>query len=107
MAEFTKQMNETASEVLGKGKKPRKPWITEEVLKKCENRKECKRKRYDNTDEYNKYREANRDVKKSIREAREKWINGQCLEIEENLTKNSKKAFNTFQHGCHQKVYKQ
>ena len=36
--EVTKRMNETTTEILGTRRRPRKPWITEEVLEMCDNK---------------------------------------------------------------------
>ena len=38
-----------------------------------------------------KYKEANNKFKRCMKKAKENWIGEQCLEIEENLRKNSSK----------------
>ena len=41
-----------------------------------------------------KYLEINKEIRKGMKEAKEKWIGEQCSEIEDNLNKNdSKRAF--------------
>ena len=41
-----------------------------------------------------KYREINKEIRTGTKEAKEKWIEEQCSEIEDNLNKNnSKRAF--------------
>ena len=67
--------------------------ISHNIPKLCDRRRELKKKK--NTTEGAKhYREANKQVKKGTRKAKETWIQEQCQGIEENLQKNnSKKAY--------------
>ena len=71
----------------------KKPWVTDNILKLCDKRRELKQKK--NTTEGAKlYKEANQQVKKGMRKALETWIEEQCQGIEENLQKiNNKKAY--------------
>ena len=86
-------MSETANNILGKQRPAKKPWVTDNILKLCDKRRELKQKK--NTTEGAKlYREANRQVKKGMGKAKETWIEEQCRGIQENLQKNnSKKAY--------------
>ena len=61
----------------------------------CDNRRNFKGRRYDNEERLDDYKTANKEVKKAIKRAREMWIKEQRLEIEGNLPKNSRKAFET------------
>ena len=90
---FNTAVTETANNILGKHRPAKKPWVTDNVLKLCDKRRELKQKK--NTTEGAKlYREANQQVKKGMRKAKETWIEEQCQGIEENLQKNnSKKAY--------------
>ena len=76
-------MTETANNVLGKHRPAKKPWVTDNILKLCDRRRELKQKK--NTTEGAKlYREANQQVKKKgMRKAKETWIEEQCQGIEE------------------------
>ncbi|XP_072016924.1 uncharacterized protein [Amphiura filiformis] len=90
---FNTALTETASELLGKHRHVKKPWITKEVLELCDRRRELKCKR-NNPDGARDYREANKLVKKGIKEAKENWIGQQCEEVESSLNKsNSRKAY--------------
>ena len=90
---FNTAVTETANNILGKHRLAKKPWVTDNILKLCDKRRELKQKK--NTTEGAKlYREANQQVKKGMRKAKETWIEEQCQGIEENLQKNnSKKAY--------------
>lgn len=91
--EFSETMTEAAKETLGKHKKKLKPWVTKDILQQCDTRRELKKGK-SSTDGAIKYREINTSIRKSMKEAREKWIEDQCTEIEECInSNNSKKAF--------------
>ena len=86
-------MTETANNILGKHRPAKKPWVTDNILKLCDKRRELKQKK-NTTAGAKLYREANQQVKKGMRKAKETWIEEQCQGIEENLQKNnSKKAY--------------
>ena len=90
---FNTAVTETANNILGKHRPATKPWVTGNILKLYDEWRELKQKK--NTTEGAKlYREANQQVKKkSVRKAKETWIEEQSQSIEENLQKNnSKKA---------------
>ena len=60
---FNTAVTETANNVLGKHRPPKKPWVTDNILKLCDKRRELKQKK--NTTEGAKlYREANQQIKK-------------------------------------------
>ena len=81
------------SEILGKHRQKKKPWITAEVLDLCDKRRELRKKRFE-PEESEKYKEVNNDINTCMKKAKENWIGEQCSEIEENLRKNnSKKAY--------------
>ena len=57
-------MTETANNILGKLRPGKKPWVTDNILKLCDKRRELKQKK--KTTEGSKlYREANQQVKKT------------------------------------------
>ena len=56
-------MTETASEVLGKHRQKKKPWVTAEVLDLCDKRRELIKKRFE-PEGSEKYREVNNNTKR-------------------------------------------
>ena len=90
---FNKVITETANDILGKHRPVKKPWVNEEVLKLCDKRRELKQRKNE-IEGARQYREANQQVRKSMKQAKESWIAEQCQDIEESLqSNNSKKAF--------------
>ena len=86
-------VTETAKEVLGYSRRKSKPWVTENILDLCDTRRGIKEIR--NTEEGKvKYTEINKKIRNEMKEAKQKWIEEQCEEIENSLANNnSKKAF--------------
>ena len=81
-----------ASEILGKERRRKKPWVTKDVLDLCDERGGLKKKRYEAGAKG--YREANRRIQKAVKKAKEDWIGAPCEEIETCLNKNnSKRAY--------------
>ena len=90
-------MADAASEILGKERRRKKPWVTEDVLDLCDDRRDLKKKRYE-AEGAKEYREANRRIQKALKKAKEDWIGAQCEEIETCLIKNkSKRAYQLVQ----------
>ena len=84
---------ETASEILGKHRQKKKPWITAEILDLCDKRRELRKKRFE-PEGSEKYKEVNDNIKRCMKKAEENWIGEECSEIEENLRRNnSKRAY--------------
>ena len=79
-------MTETASEIRGKHRQKKKPWVTAEILDLCDKRRELNRKRVE-PEGFEKYEEVNNNIKRRMKKAKENWIGEQCSEIEENLRK--------------------
>ena len=79
-----------SSEILGKHRQKKKPWITAEILDLCDKRRELRKKRFE-PEGYEKYKEVNNNIKRCMKKAKENWIGEQCSEIEENLRKNNGK----------------
>ena len=59
-----------------KPKRENKKWITEDILELMKERRQIK-----NVDEQ-KYKNLTKEIKKRCNEAKEKWLNDQCLEIQ-------------------------
>ena len=83
---FNTAVTETASEILGKHRQKKKPWVTAEILDLCDKKREL-RKRFE-PEGSEKYKEVNNNIKRCMKKAKENWIGEQCSEIEENLRKN-------------------
>ena len=93
---FEKATIETANEVLGKKKSKKRPWVTSDILKLCDKRRELKEKKSKDPSARKDYSKANKEVKKAMTKAKESWIAEQCDEIEQNLKiNNTKKAYET------------
>ena len=90
---FNTAVTETANAILGKHRPAKKPLVTDNTLQLCDKRRE-KKQRKNTTEGAKLYREANQQVKKGTRKAKETWVEEQCQGTEENLQKsNSKKAY--------------
>ena len=77
---------DAASEILGKERRRKKPWVTKDVLDLRDERRDFKKKRYE-AEGAKEYREANRRIQKAVKKAEEDWIGAQCEEIETCLNK--------------------
>ena len=78
---FNTAVTETASEILGKHRQKKRPWVTAEILDLCNRKRELRKKR------------SNNNIKRCTKRANENWIE-QCSETEENLRRtNSKRAY--------------
>ena len=90
---YNTAVTDAASEILGKERRRKKPWVTKDVLDLCDERRDLKKKRFE-AEGAKEYREANRRIQKAVKKAKEDWIGAQCEEIETCLNKNnSKRAY--------------
>ena len=90
---FNTAVTETASEILGKHRQRKKPWVTAKILHLCDRRKELRKKRSE-PEGSEKYREVNNNTKRCMKKAKENWIGEQFSEMKETLRKNnSKRAY--------------
>ena len=87
---FNNTIIEAASETLGKARNKKQPWMTDEILTICDERRRLKP--YRKTQEKKvEYRAINRQVKQVIKSAKEAWIEDQCNTINDCLVKNNSK----------------
>ena len=56
-------VTETASEILGKHRQKKKPWITAEILDPCDKRRELRKKRFE-PEGSEKYKAVNNNIKR-------------------------------------------
>ena len=90
---FNTAVTETASEILGKHRQKKKPWVNAEILDLCDKRRELRKKRFE-PEGSEKYKEVNNNIKSCMKKAKENWIGEQCSETEKILRKNnSKRAY--------------
>jgi exonuclease III len=91
---FNQALTEVAQEVLGKQRKKKQPWISNETLDLCDKRREKKSKRKNGPAEKEEYKNINAEVRNKLRTDKDTWINQQCETLEAEITKNNtKKAF--------------
>ena len=65
---FNTAVTETASEILGKHRPKKKPWITAEILDLCDKSRELRKKRFEPEGD-SKYKEVNNNIKRSMKKA--------------------------------------
>ena len=88
---YNTAVTDAVSEIRGKERRRKKPWVTKDVLDLCDERRDLKKKRYE-AEGAKEYREANRRIQKAVKKAKEDWIGAQCEEIETCLNKNNSKT---------------
>ena len=77
---FYTAVTETASEILGKHRQTKKPWITAEILDLCSKRREQRKKGFE-PEGAEKYKEVKNNIKRCMKKAKENWIGGQCVRL--------------------------
>ena len=87
MTTYNKTVTDAASEILGKGRRRKRPCVTRDVLDLCDERRNLKKKLYD-AEGSKVYREANKRIQKAVTKTEEDLIGAQCEEIESCLNKN-------------------
>ena len=66
---YNTAVTDAASEILGKKRGRKKPWVTKFVLDLCDERRDLKKKRYE-AEGAKEYREANRRIQKAAKKAK-------------------------------------
>ena len=93
---FNEVMKDAAEEVLGRKRKKKQAWMTDEILDLCDKRRELKQRKYKSQKDAEEYSKANKEVRKGIEKAKEDWITEQCSKVEEGMKRgNSKAAYDT------------
>ena len=93
---FTSSITETAKNILEKRRKTRRPWITGEVLANWDRRRQLKSKKGEGDEQMKEYREANKEVRRLLRKAKEKWAEEQANLVESSFeTNNARKVLKT------------
>ena len=73
-------VTDAASEILGKKRPKKTPWVIKDILDLCDERRDMKKKRYE-AEGAKQYREANERIQKAVKKAKKDWIGAQCEEI--------------------------
>jgi len=95
-SEAESNLKAAAKAILGKERLTKHPWINEQVLQKCDERREKKKVRFKSRRENREYQTVNREVKQAIKDAKEQWIQQECSKIEAGIrSNNTKQAFQT------------
>ena len=81
---FNTAVTETASEILGKHRQKKKPWISAEILDLCDKRRELRKKRFE-PEGSEKYKEVNNNIKRCMKKAKDNLIGEQRSEIEKKI----------------------
>ena len=90
---FNEVMTEVATDILGFSRPKTQPWATDDILNMCDTRRLLKPQRKTPRGKI-EYRKVNKQINKGMKEAKQKWIDDQCEEIEYSIaTNNTKKAF--------------
>ena len=63
-------MPETASEILGKRRAVKRPWVTTSILDLCDERRALKKGRHETAEGARMCRAINQEIKKSIKKAK-------------------------------------
>ena len=86
----------TAEEVIGHKQKNSQPWVTNDVVKLCDERRELKKRKHVDAEGKKLYQQANAKVRKKMTEAKEAWVDEQCHKIDSGIQiGDSKAAYNT------------
>ena len=67
---YNTAVTDAASEILGKERRRKKPWVTKDVLDLCDERRDLKKKRYE-AEGAKEFREAYRRVQRAVKKAKE------------------------------------
>ena len=85
---FNDVMTEVASDLIGFSRPKTQPWATDDILNLCDTRRLLKPQRKTPTGKI-EYRKVNKHIKKGMKEAKQKWIDDQCEEIEHSIATNN------------------
>ncbi len=90
---FNEVMTEVTTDILDFSIPNTQPWATDDILNTCDTRRLLKPQRKTSRGKI-EYRQVNKQIKKVTEEAKQKWIDDQCEEIEHTIAiNNMKKAF--------------
>ena len=73
---------DTASEVLIKDRKKKKPWMTNDILDLCYRRRSLKNRIQEGPLAIQNYSKVNLAIRRKMKQAKENWISDRCQEID-------------------------
>ena len=82
--------NIAATDTASKGITQKKNWVTRDVLDLSGERRDLKKRRYEE-EGAKEYRKANKKVQKALKKEKEDWIDTQCKKTDACLNKNNSK----------------
>ena len=86
------------SATLGKQRKKIQPWVTNEALDLCDQRRQLRQQKFTGTEAGLDYRKVNREVRKKMKAASQGWTEEQCKNIQkEMMSGNSKEVYNNLE----------
>ena len=90
-------LNKAAEKVLVKVRTKKHSWMTNELLDLCDERRRFKSIKNISTVYDQEYKKINSKLKRGMRDTKEKWIQSECLSIDENIRNgiHSKQAYQT------------
>ena len=91
---YNTAVTDAPSEILGKERRRKKPWVTKDVLNLCDDRREFLRRSGMKQNGQKNTGKQTGGFRKVVKKAKEDWIGAQCEEIKTCLNKNnSKRAY--------------
>ena len=91
-------ISDSARRTIGKYRRKKQPWITNDILDLCDERRSLKRaKNKNNIQLISKYRKVNNKIRNDMKTAKGQWIQMQCKSINEDMTygRHNKRAYDT------------
>ena len=88
---FNEVMTEVATDILGFSRPTTQPWATDDTLNMCDTRRLQKPHRKTSRGKIEYRKKVNKQIKKGMEEAKQKWIDDQCDEIEHSIATNNTK----------------
>ena len=87
----------TDDKVIGKYRKKKQPWITNDILDLCDDRRKLKEATKSNPEMKENYKQINIIIRKLMNNAKENWIQSRCTSINEDMSKGraNTKAYQT------------
>ena len=89
---------DSATRTIGKYRRKKQPWITNDILDLCDERRSLKAaKNKNNIELISKYRKVNNKIRKDMKTAKDQWIQMQCKSINEDMKygRHNKRAYET------------
>ena len=89
---------DSATRTIGKYRRKKQPWITNDILDLCDERRSLKAaKNKNNIELISKYRKVNNKIRKDMTTAKDQWIHMQCKSINEDMKygRHNKSAYET------------